>query len=208
MRLGLVPRILIAGGIVVVFLIAEFVLVLHSFQRVRSLTRSEQRAEQSVVAANRVEKLILDVETGTRGYVITRDRGFLEPWRTAQAQLPTETRLLAALAPGPFAAVVERQSQAYVNDWSRPVVALAARSLSPAEVQTATLEGKRRVDTIRSLIDPFLRRENLFATRERERISSVERTGMILGASGIGITMLLFVGIVGYFLRAAIAPLG
>ena len=112
MRLGLVPRILIAGGIVVAFLVVEFVLVLHSFQRIRTLTRSEQRAEQSVVAANRVEKLILDLETGTRGYVITRDRRFLEHWKTAQLQLPSETRLLAVLAPGPFAAQVEQKSQA------------------------------------------------------------------------------------------------
>src|SRR3989440_8139693 len=102
MRLGLVPRILIAGGIVVVFLVVEFVFVLHSFQRVRSLTHSEQRAEQSVVAANRIEKLVLDLETGTRGYVITRDRRFLAPWVRAQQQLPNETRLLAALAPGPL----------------------------------------------------------------------------------------------------------
>jgi len=49
MRLGLGARILIAGGIVVLFLVVEFVLVLRQFQHVRTLTRSEQRAEQSVV---------------------------------------------------------------------------------------------------------------------------------------------------------------
>src|SRR4051794_27465861 len=126
MRFGLVTRILLAGGIVVVFLVVEFALVLESIQQVRRLTRSEQRAEQSVVAASRVEKLILDLETGTRGYVITRNRSFLEPWRKAQAQLPAETRLLGALAPPAFSAAVEQQWRAYVNDWSRPVVALAA----------------------------------------------------------------------------------
>src|SRR6267378_3579594 len=177
MRLGLVARILIAGGIIVVFVIAEFVLVLHSFQQVRRLTRSEQRAEQSVVAASRVEKLILDVETGTRGYVITRDRRFLEPWRTARLQLPNETRLLETLAPGPIGATLTRDSQAYVDDWSRPVIALAASTPSRAWVPAATGEGKRRVDGIRSLIDPFIRDQNRFATRERERISSVERRG-------------------------------
>jgi signal transduction histidine kinase len=206
MRLGLVARILIAGGIIVVFVIAEFVLVLHSFQQVRRLTRSEQRAEQSVVAASRVEKLILDVETGTRGYVITRDRHFLEPWRTARLQLPNETRLLETLAPGPIGATLTRDSQAYVDDWSRPVIALAASTPSRAWVPAATGEGKRRVDGIRSLIDPFIRDQNRFATRERERISSVERRGMTLAVSGIGITLLLFVAIIGYFLRTAIAP--
>ena len=54
MRFGLVARILIAGAIVLAFLIAEFALVLRSFSEVRHLTRSEQQAEQSVVAASRV----------------------------------------------------------------------------------------------------------------------------------------------------------
>src|SRR4051794_24146244 len=52
MRFGLVPRILLAGGIVVALLAVEFVLVLRSLQQVRHLTRAEQRAEQSIVAAS------------------------------------------------------------------------------------------------------------------------------------------------------------
>src|SRR5437763_4338110 len=149
MRLGLVPRILIAGGVVVVFLVAEFILVLHSFQQVRTRAQAQQRAEQSVVAASRVEKLILDVETGTRGYLITRDRRFLDPWRAARASLPAETRVLEALVPGALSTQVARQSQSYVNDWSQPIVALAPRSLSPDTVRLATHEGKRRVDELR-----------------------------------------------------------
>src|SRR4051795_13247639 len=99
MRLGLVGRILIAGGIVVVFLIAEFVLVLHSFRQVHDLTQSEQHAAQSVVAASRIEKLVLDLETGTRGDAITHNRRFLEPWASAQQQLPAQSRLLKLLVP-------------------------------------------------------------------------------------------------------------
>src|SRR4029077_14397259 len=120
MRLGLGARILIAGGIVVLFLVVEFVLVLRQFQHGRPLPRSEQRAEQSVVAASRVEKLILDLETGTRGYVITRDRRFLDPWRTAQQNLPAESRALGGVAPAPFSEELDRQWRSYLNDWSRP----------------------------------------------------------------------------------------
>src|SRR3954451_17307429 len=98
MRIGLVARILIAGGIVVVFLVIEFVLVLRQFQHVRTLTRSEQRAEQSVVAASRLEKLVLDVESGTRGYLITRDARFLDPWKSEQWALPAEVVFFYAVA--------------------------------------------------------------------------------------------------------------
>jgi len=207
MRIGLVPRILLAGGIVVVFLVVVFALVLRSLEEVRHLTRSEQRAEQSVVAASRLEKLILDVETGTRGYVITRDRRFLDSWRDAQAELPAESRVLSSLAPESFSAEVERKWRSYVDDWSKPVVALAAHRLSGPEVEVATAEGKRRVDELRRLLDPFIRSENRFATRERVRIDDVQQNGVILAAAGIGITILLFAGMVGYFLRSAVGPL-
>src|SRR3954453_24064729 len=119
MRLGLVARILIAGGIVVLFLVVEFVLVLRQFQHVRELTRSEQRAEQSVVAASRIEKLVLDLETGTRGYAITHDRRVLQPWSTAQQQLPAQSRLLGVLVPGAFATKVDRLWRSYENDWAK-----------------------------------------------------------------------------------------
>src|SRR5947207_15360583 len=116
MRFGLVPRILLAGGIVVALLVVEFVLVLRSLQQVRHLTRSEQRAEQSIVAASRLEKLILDVESGTRGYVITRDRRFLAPSQRAEANLPAATEVLRGLAPTGFTNAVEHERRAYGTD--------------------------------------------------------------------------------------------
>src|SRR3954468_2425324 len=207
MRLGLVARILIAGGIVVVFLVIEFVLVLRQFQHVRTLTRSEQRAEQSVVAASRLEKLVLDVESGTRGYLTTRASPFLDPWKSAQRSLPPEVRSFQALAPGPVADTLAVKTRDYVRDWARPIVALARVAPPRDTVNVATREGKRRVDEIRALIDPFIQRENQRATNERERIADVERTGIAYAAAGIVVTTLLFMGFVGYFLRTAIAPL-
>jgi signal transduction histidine kinase/CHASE3 domain sensor protein len=207
MRVGLVPRILIAGGIIVAVLVVVFVLVRHSFEQVRDLTRAEQRAEQSVVAASRVEKLILDLETGTRGYVITRDRRFLDPWRTAQQNLPAESRALGRVAPAPFSEELDRQWRSYLNDWSRPLVALVATRPSRAEVKIATGEGRRRVDAMRRLIDPFILRQNQSATDQRRRIGDVEHTDMLLAAAGIGVTVLIVVAIIGYFMRTAVGPL-
>ena len=207
MRLGLGARILIAGGIVVLFLVVEFVLVLRQFQHVRTLTRSEQRAEQSVVAASRVEKFVLDLETGTRGYLITRDRRFLAPSRVAKGSLPAETRAFQALAPGPVSDEVAVRARDYIRDWALPVAAIARVSGDAAVVEAATREGKRRVDELRAVIDQFIRSQNRRATSDRERISSVERTGIVYAAAGIVITTLLFMAFVGYFLRAAIAPL-
>ena len=207
MRLGLGGRILIAGSIVLVFLVVEFALVLHSFQSVRHVTSSEQRAERTVVAGTRVEKLVLDLETGTRGYAISRDPRFLEPWRKARLQLPAESRLLLSLSPGGWAEQLDRAWRSYLANWSEPLVQLTKKAPARAAARIETQGGKRRVDAMRSLIDPELQKLTLLASVDRVRISDAERTGVLIGASGILITLLLFGGIVAYFVRAAVGPI-
>jgi len=206
-RLGLGGRILIAGSIVLVFLVVEFALVLHSFQSVRHVTSSEQRAERTVVAGTRVEKLVLDLETGTRGYAISRDPRFLEPWRKARLQLPAESRLLLSLSPGGWAEQLDRAWRSYLANWSEPLVQLTKKAPARAAARIETQGGKRRVDAMHSLIDPELQKLTLLASVDRVRVSDAERTGVLIGASGILITLLLFGGIVAYFVRAAVGPI-
>ena len=207
MRLGLTARILIAGGVVVLFLVIEFVLVLNSFRSVRHFTRSEQTAEQTVVAGVRAEKLVLDLETGSRGYVITHDKRFLEPWRAAQSKLPVQSRLLMQLAPGAWTDEFDREWRDYLRDWSLPIVRLATTDPQAASTRIASQEGKRRVDAMRRLIDPKLAEMQRLAAQDRAAVADAQSDGIEIGFSGIAVTVLLFLGIVGYFLRAAVAPI-
>jgi small subunit ribosomal protein S13 len=47
-----------------------------------------------LTAHKELEKLVVDLETGQRGYVVTHDERFLEPWQTARAAIrPTAERL-------------------------------------------------------------------------------------------------------------------
>jgi two-component system, sensor histidine kinase and response regulator len=206
MRLGLTGRILIAGGIVGVFLIGQFIVLIVSFHSVRGHTRGEQHAEQSVAAAQRVEKLILDLETGLRGYALTRDRAFLQPYVQAQRDLPGASRLLMTLAPGAWSADLDRRWRSYVQ-WAKPIVRETGTTPSRARSQIASGEGKRRIDRMRALIDPFVQRSSVLATRQRERVSADERRGVRLGAIGILVRALAFGAGLLYFLRAIVGPL-
>jgi two-component system sensor histidine kinase/response regulator len=207
MRLGLTGRILIGGGIIALIFAIQFVLVIRSFDSIRHDTREEQHAQQSVVAAIQVEKLLLDLETGTRGYVITDDKRFLEPWQEAQRALPGESARLSALAPGPVSAEIDRLWRSYVTDYSRPLVALTERSPAAARSQVATGEGKQRVDRMRGLIDPFVERQNALAAGDVARVEKAEHSGLYLGAIGSALRFVAIVAIVAYLLRWFVAPI-
>ena len=204
MRLGLTGRIILAGLVIVAVLLVRFVLLVHAFHSVSHATETEQRAEQSVFAAQRLEKLVLDLETGARGYVITHDPAFLQPWRSARRALPTQSQALLRVAPGEQSRRIDAAWRSYLRDWSLPLV---SEPVDAAKARIATGEGKRRVDRIRDLIDPFIASQSELASRQRVRVARAERQGERVSGAGIVITVLLFVLMIGYVLRSAVMPL-
>jgi signal transduction histidine kinase len=206
MRVGLAPRVTIFGVVAITILTVEFFLVLHAFHSVRDATRREQQAGQAVVAATTVENLVLDLETGTRGFVITADDGFLEPWRSAREKLPAATARLRALVPGPAPARIAAAWRAYLRDYSEPLVAKAQASPETAATRLATGEGKRRVDAIRALIDPLVRSASAEAAADRAAVRDQEHDGIIYGLGGIGVMLLLFVVALARVFQGAVFP--
>jgi signal transduction histidine kinase/CHASE3 domain sensor protein len=207
MRVGLVPRVTVFGTVAVATLTIEFVLVLHAFHAVRAANAREQRAEQAVIAATTVENLVLDLETGTRGFVLTVDDRFLQPWQQARARLPAATTRLQALAPGAVSAKIGADWRAYLHDYSEPLIAKVRVDRKAASSRLATGEGKRRVDAIRGLIDPLVRRQSALTAAERGAVGDQEHDGILYGLGGVGLMLLLFVVALVRVFQVAVFPL-
>jgi signal transduction histidine kinase len=207
MRLGLTGRILIGGAVLAVVFAGQFIVVLQSFGSIRDDTRAQQRSEQAVVSAVRLEKLVLDLETGTRGYVITHDREFLAPYDAARRSLPSESRTLRSVAPGPWSAQVDRLWRSYLNEYAAPLIRLAGQSPAAARATVARGEGKRRVDRIRGLIDPFVVRQTAIAAHAEKQVEKAEHSGVVLGVIGTVFRLLVLAAIIAYLLRWIVAPI-
>jgi len=203
---GLTVRILAAGIVVVAFLVVVFMLVITSIRSVQSQTAREQRAEATAEAAARVQRLILDVEIGT-GFVITGDERFLVPWRNAQRKLPAATAALLAADPGQGGREIVAAARDYATTWSLPLIRLAQRDPAAAKLRLATAGRRRSIEALAALIDPYTSMRLGIATHEQAEVRSTEHRAIVVGVAGVVVTALLFLGIVGYFLRAAVAPL-
>jgi signal transduction histidine kinase/CHASE3 domain sensor protein len=206
-RRGLAPWILIAAGIVVASLLLGFAVTWRSYETVRSHERAGERSERAVVAAARVEKLVLDLETGTRGFVLTSEPSFLAPWRSAQKLLPGRVATLRATVDGPAPSRIDAMWRAYVRDFSAPLIALAKRDPGAAALRVKQGEGKRRIDALRARLDGLIAKNMQAASRSREQVSDSERHGLIVGFVGVAIRVLIVLAIVALFLRSAIVPL-
>src|SRR3954453_6592452 len=207
MRRGLGPLIIAAAGIVVILVLAGFFVTERGFESVRKATREQQRAQSAVATATQVEKLVLGLEPGTRGYVLTGDERFLQPWRAAQRQLPGEVAVLRSRVGGAAPQRVDAMWQSYLQLWSRPVIAQARANRPAAQRILVQGEGKRRVDAMRAALDRIIARNSADARAAAARADRAEHNAIVVGLTGTLLRVLIIVVIVAAFLHWAINPL-
>ncbi|GGO18103.1 diguanylate cyclase (GGDEF)-like protein [Deinococcus humi] len=132
-----------------VLLVAAFLLLSSTLDaRVQASERAAQTRARLVSVA-KVMQHVVDLETGLRGYVITGEPRFLEPYNAAQAALPQE---LAALERDSSAEAAGR-IRMLVGRWQSEVAApelLARRDSAAAAALVKTGQGKRILDSIRA----------------------------------------------------------
>src|SRR5215218_7684304 len=123
---------LIASGLLALLIGAAFAVLLSSVADLRALERRARRSEEVLEIANLLERRVVDLESSQRGFVITGDDRFLDPWRRAQTFFPEEAATLERLV----GSDPERQARArrivegarsYLRDYSIPLVATARR---------------------------------------------------------------------------------
>ena len=102
-----------------------------------------------------VERQVVDVETGLRGYVITHRPLFLQPLYRAGTELPAAEQALQRTAAADHADVRESREliaavRRYGAGYVLPLLGTARRDPAAARSFAVTLRGKRLVDEIRA----------------------------------------------------------
>ena len=139
------------------------------------LSRTAQLADHSIAVLaqiSRVEKLLVDMETGVRGYRITGDTAFLEPFQQATATLSGDFDTLESLSKNDPRQLAEvralRKSHAVWSEFATNVRQRVQTDL-PSDV-AAQLHGKELMDTVRSHISAIQQHERgLLAQRADAR---------------------------------------
>jgi signal transduction histidine kinase/FixJ family two-component response regulator len=145
-------------------------------------------------------KSLLDAETGARGYVITGDPKFLEPFNSATNSLDPEFDHLVTLVAGDMTFIKTvtdmRGEAALVIGWQQQIIAARSRSFNKAAELVTTGQSKEVMDTIRSEMNALGRRrtDQLLKTRQElnAQVSRASLTSLGAGAAGIGAGIFAF----------------
>jgi len=204
-RFGLRERALAMAAIGAVLLVVVAAFELRQVADVRSANRSERHSAEVIQQGERVLSLVVDTETGLRGYQLTRAQQFLAPYRTASVAMPAATARLAALAadnPGQRrrAATIAATIGAYLRGYAPRVLR------TPSAGAALVLEGKRRVDALRAGLATFLSEERrLQETRRAHATAVTGRLSATLVARGL-LLLALLAGLLLYLDRRIVRP--
>ena len=191
-------RMWIASAVLALLVAAAFGVLLLAVSAQREATTREARSKNVTVATLRLEKLVVDMETGIRGLTVTGREAFLEPYAQAERQIParlTDLRTLAAEDEGQIARA-RRLSQFisdYISGYARPVIALARESPEAAAQPDLLKEGKEYTDDIRKLFTAFLATEDAAASRAAALADRRSDQAIVVGGIGIAGSTLLII---------------
>ena len=65
-----------------------FAVLFFAIVSLRDRSLQAQRSQQVIAAASELQTLVVDMQTGVRGFIIFNKPRYLEPWRTARRRYP------------------------------------------------------------------------------------------------------------------------
>ena len=205
-------RTLVASGVLALLVGATFAILLLSIDRMRNSAALARHSELVLAAANELERLVVDLETGERGYLITGQQRYLEPWRAAIKSIPGVSAQLQQLTQIPSqrrrARAIDTAIDSYIRDYSVPLVRTEQREPQNhvAREVEAVGEGKRRVDAIRSDFDSLVDAERALAASRQDRALGAAHRVAIASGVGLGASVLLVLAFAAYLVRVVLRP--
>ena len=197
-NLSIRNKILLQAVAIIALLVVVAVIVYSGIGASQERAESVTHTYQVIGAADDILLSLVNIETGERGFLVTGEESFLEPYTqglAAYAQLQRDTQTL--VDDDPEQVVRLRAIDAGVQDWLanaiNPAIALRRQvnsgeaSLQEVDDLTSRGEGKKRLDAIRAQIDEFRQVElDLLERRNAESASAARllQATLIGGAFG------------------------
>jgi PAS domain S-box-containing protein len=139
----------------------------YGLQRVQEGARTVERVDIVSLHANRLIKLMVDEETGLRGYLLVRNPVFLRPMHEADQTIGPEFTTLFSMVRRPDLVARLQRIQATHQRWEQEADReIHSAPLDPATMEQHMLQRRQDMDDLRAQMDEFI---NILSGRRAER---------------------------------------
>ncbi|MGA8112661.1 MAG: CHASE3 domain-containing protein [Actinocatenispora sp.] len=212
-RGGLVQRTLVVSMVLALIIGGVFAFLISAIVVQRDAAEGARHTQETLAVANKLQRLVADVETGQRGYALTHRSVSLDEWQQARARIPAESGRLTEQLRNPDndmqrvrAQRIARSVHAYVHDYSVPVVNASRRGDASATDTGTVTRGRVRIDRLRHQFDVL----TSVAERHRAvRIAQAQQAttaATIAGTAGAVVSVALVIAFTIYLSHAILRP--
>ena len=210
--MGLSRRIVLTSVLVGLLAVAAYALLFIVIVGLRDSARVTSHSRAVLASSNRLERLVTDLETSVRGFVLSNSQAGLRLWGSARAEVPSEEATFRRLAArsGPHQAAragrIVRDTDAYVRDYSVPLVAAIRQDPASGRARALIGESGHRLEPIRKQFRNFVAVERRIAdSAEANADREARRAAIVSGIAAAGALVLTF-SFAGYLRRAVLRP--
>lgn len=200
-KIGIRAKIILGYIVIILCLLASVIILnnqITSLQKERNFIIKYDSQVQTLT--NRIEKYILDMETSQRGYIITGDSSYLEPYNKAEENWKIDFNQLHQL-------LEDRENQqeklnaikVTIEQWistsGEPTIQLKKENNTEALNEFFKVDvGRKNMDTMRNQFDAFRSDENTYTQNKAKQLD--QRNGKLTtGLFGI-LVLVSFISII------------
>jgi signal transduction histidine kinase len=198
---------LVASILLAALVAGVFVALILAVSAARTATKQETHSKDVTTAALALQRTLLEIETGARGYALSGNRRFLPAYYQAVNDVDERSTTFKSLVSDQpnqkkLANSLTASIQTYISDFANPVVQVFSNR--EAARLAARSVGRTRAEEIKRTFTRFLSNEEALSKKRERAADAKTRHAIELGVVGIGgstILILLF----GIYLARVIA---
>jgi signal transduction histidine kinase len=201
----------LVGGLMALLLGAAFALLVFAVSGQRDAGKLALRSQEAITAGTELEKTVISLENGLRGYVASGNERQLQPWNAGLKVYSRQVRKLESLVsdvPSQQAQVrrIKSQIDDYVNLWATPLLGLARQRRPVAQSVMITGTGRVRIDELRTSFARLFSQEQALAVKREHSAEKTSSRAIAVGWGGLVLLVLLAAAASFYLRRSVVRP--
>lgn len=201
--LGLDPAVALGLAAAIVFFLVSGAVAFFNLQALREGNQRIVQTHQTIVALDQMLSSVQDAETGQRGFLLTNDQRYLEPYNAALRAIPLKLDEIEELSGGtaaqrPRVAALRQHVEAKLAELRETIELRRSEGLDAALAVVNSDRGKAEMDAIRGQIAAMAEAETQIRVQRLAQMESAQRTALVTS---------LLSGALGLLLTATIAVL-
>ena len=188
----------IVFGSTAAFVVGSTCLTYHAGDRVLKLHQQEEERRHNILALDDLFSTLQDAETGQRGFIITGDERYLQPFQSAQIRLPAT---INRLANSPQSRISDTDREALdeairqkINELTHTIEVRRSQGFQAVLPLIRTDNGMKFMDRIRETVARLREEQQAELTKsiQESNVATRHRTDTFLATGALNVLVLLW----------------